>query len=49
MNDRTEVRYNITHFNDEYNPIMEGFKVDAEFIDISPITEEEKMKLFPIE
>lgn len=48
-NDRIEVRYNIIHFSDEYNPIMEGFKVDSEFINISPLTQEEKERIFPIE
>lgn len=49
QNNRTEIRYEITHFDDSYNSIMEGFRKDMDYIDVTPLTEEERIKLFPIE
>lgn len=48
-NNKKEIRYIIKFFDDKYNDIMEGFSKDAEFTDVSSITEEEKRTLFPIE
>ena len=49
QNNRIEVRYFITSFNDEYNMIMDGYAYDADFRDALDITPEEKQKLFPID
>ncbi len=48
-NNRTEIRYYITKFDDSYNTIMDGYSKDAEFELVQNYTEEEKKKLFAIE
>lgn len=47
-NNRVEIRYHITSFNDEYNDIMDGYAKDANYNEVQDYTEEEKRKLFPI-
>lgn len=49
-NNRKEIRYYITNFDDSYNVIMQNFKKDEEYCNIiDEMSEEERQKMFPIE